>query len=717
MSLKPNNPTPNTPNAVAFLQMMYPQGPWHLVAIIADGAPSARTFEHTEAEEMFDWIDDLQGSKNLYFHVNELSSGVIHQKAKKTDVSAALYLHVDIDDMNALSRIQNYLPKPTAVVFSGGGYQAFWKLKEPSRDLEHVERCNAAIAGALGGDKCHNIDRVMRLPWTINLPSAKKQKAGRLPVLAYVISELTNWTREYPLDAFTAPSDDHPSTALTILPNRVAPVGFDSLPNSIASTTRTVIESGDDPNRPRSSEAPRYPSRSEAVFHVCCDLARAGCSEALIAGVLINPEFGISESVLEKRSPVQYALRQARSAAATIENGWPDTGPKGVPRPTMRNAVAAIRRLGFSCSYDLFRHRKMLSGNLLDEHQGELSDDSCMRLRGMIMEYFGFDPRSDHVRDAVNLLCLENAFHPIRQMLEGLVWDGVPRIDRWMITYLGVDDTPLNLAVSRIMLIAAVRRIRQPGVKFDQIIVLEGPQGSGKSTAVSILAGPGNHSDQEILTLDAKAQIELLEGVWFYELGEVEGLNKAEVNKIKAFASRTVDRSRMAYARFAVARPRQAIFIGTTNEDKYLRDQTGNRRFWPVRTGAIDLVALRRDRDQLLAEAAYHERQGEAISLPEELWAAAGVEQAARLEDDPWLERLSAVQGKAHGEVVRVMSQDLLESILGIPIERQTQGHTKRLAILMRKLGWEAKKFRVEDRTVRGYERPKPEGHNDLPQY
>jgi predicted P-loop ATPase len=119
--------------------------------------------------------------------------------------------------------------------------------------------------------------------------------------------------------------------------------------------------------------------------------------------------------------------------------------------------------------------RKVLSGNQLEEHQGEISDDACMVLRGMILTQFGFDPRSEHVRDAISLLCLESAFHPIRLMLDELVWDGVPRIDRWIATYLGAEETALNCAISRIVLIAAVRRIRRPGVKFDQVVVLEGP--------------------------------------------------------------------------------------------------------------------------------------------------------------------------------------------------------------------------------------------------
>lgn len=120
----------------------------------------------------------------------------------------------------------------------------------------------------------------------------------------------------------------------------------------------------------------------------------------------------------------------------------------------------------------------------------------------------------------------------------------------------------------------------------------------------------------EILTLDTKAQMEAMEGVWIYELSEMSGLNKSEVERMKAFASRSEDRARMAYARFSVSRPRQAIFVGTTNERKYLKDRTGNRRFLPVQTGVIDLEALRSERDQLWAEAVRLEARGESVVLP-----------------------------------------------------------------------------------------------------
>lgn len=521
--------------------------------------------------------------------------------------------------------------------------------------------------------------------------------------------------RRYTLDDF--PQGEGPEPAgpkgAVVQDQPVVLVDMDALPLSVLPVTRTLIELGDDPERPRDKPGAHFHSRSEAVFRAACDLARAGCPVHVIAGVLTNPAFGIAQSVLEKKRPVHYALRQARSALAAVSNGWPDCDKNGHPRATMRNSVLALQRLEFTFAHDLFRHRKVVNGAMLDEHEGEISDDACAMLRAFIIEAFGFDPKAENVRDAVTQLCLEHSFHPIRQMLDALTWDGVPRVDGWLVKYMGAEDTPLNRAVGRIMLVAAVRRVREPGVKFDTIPILEGRQGTGKSTALQTLAGPGLHSDNEILTLDTKAQMEAMENVWIYELSEISGIKKAEVERIKAFASRTVDRARMAYGRFSESRPRQTIFVGTTNEEKYLRDSTGNRRFLPVKTSTIDLEALRRDRDQLWAEAAKLEAEGESIVLPQELWAAAAVEQAERLEDDPWQEKLATVQGRAVGDEVRAYTAELLGVVLGISLERQLNNHGKRLTALMRELGWEPGKFKVAGKTVRGFHRPKPEGHVD----
>lgn len=702
---------PNTRVAVDFLLTMQPGGPWHLVAIGPEGVVSAHTFKASEEHEMYRWINERQGKENLYFHVNRLKKSVRNRKAKKSDVAEAIALHVDVDNPSeaALGKIKAYRPEPTCVLFSGGGYQAFWRLQSPSTDLDLIERTNRGIANDLGGDNCQNVDRIMRLPGTINVPNPKKQARGRVPALAYVLDEATDFSRSYRLETFRqAPAKKiAPTDQISLADVRV--VEPRDLPHSIEPGLRLLIETGDDPERPRSSENARFPSRSEARWAAGCALARAGIAPGEIAGLFINPALGISESVLDKRNPKAEALREALRAHAAVDGDWPDLRKNGTPTPTMRNTILAIQRLNISCEYDAFKNRKRVGGHVIQSYAGDLTDDACAMLRKLILDQFGFDPGRENTRDAVNTQCLENRLHPIRDYIDGLSWDGTPRLGAWLVQYLGAENSALIQAIGKIMLIAGVRRIREPGSKFDTMVILEGAQGSGKSTALLILAGAGNFSDQDLLTLDPKAQMETLEGVWIQEICELDGLNRSETTKVKAFLSRSEDRGRPAYARFKESWPRQCIFVGTTNDDQYLRDTTGNRRFWPVKTGTIDLEGLRRDRDQLWAEAAYWETKGASLVLPEELWTAAAVEQEARMQDDPWLDVLAKARGQIVNDMERISTETLMsEAYLNIAPERRQPYHPKRIANLMRKLGWEgAKKIRLSDGTViRGYERP-----------
>lgn len=492
----------------------------------------------------------------------------------------------------------------------------------------------------------------------------------------------------------------------------IVPISVDNIPASVSADVRKLIEAGDDLDRPIGKPGSRFPSRSEVVFCVACALARAGWGPVMIAGLLLNALYGISESVREKRDPKKYALKQAVAAVAAVSSAWPDVTQTGKPRPTLRNAIVAFQRLGIQASYDMFRRRKMVQGHKLEAFQGEMTDDLSAMLRKAVLDEFGFDPAREHVRDALHMMALENSFHPIRDYLTGLEWDGKSRLDTFLIDYFGAEDTPLNRAIGPIVLIAAVRRVRQPGCKFDEILVLEGRQGTGKSTALAILAGAENHSDQDILTLDAKGQMEALAGKWIYELSELEGIRKAESTKVKAFASRSSDRARMAYGYFAEERPRECIFIGTTNDDHYLSDPTGNRRFWPVRTGRINLESLERDRDQIWAEAAALEVTGKPIRLPKTLWAAAEAEQLRRTARDPWLDTLAEARGEeGNGTMVKVSTHHLLTFILEIEVGRQKHSEATRLGICMRELGWDGpKSMRIHGVNVRGYERPQPDG-------
>jgi predicted P-loop ATPase len=229
------------------------------------------------------------------------------------------------------------------------------------------------------------------------------------------------------------------------------------------------------------------------------------------------------------------------------------------------NARIAIKKLELVAMFDVFHNKKWVrgGGEILERTGPELSDTMCRVVRDLIIVRFNFDPSRDHVKEALERACEETRFDPIQDYLDGLRWDGQPRVDRWLTTYLGVDDTPFVRAAGGLTLIAAVRRARKPGVKFDYMLILEGPQRAGKSSSLRILAGgPENFSDQGIMHLkDEKAQQEQIEGIWIYEIAELVGLRRAEVERVKTFLSRTHDKARPAYGRYRIDQPRRCIFL------------------------------------------------------------------------------------------------------------------------------------------------------------
>jgi hypothetical protein len=320
---------------------------------------------------------------------------------------------------------------------------------------------------------------------------------------------------------------------------------------------------------------------------------------------------------------------------------WPDLNEERRPRVTMKNAMAALMHMGVACRYNRFNYRYMLHGHAIQQYGFDhLVDPVVVVLRNSARDAYGVDFNKTNVGDALETIGLQNHFDPVVEYLAALKWDGVPRLDTWLARYLAAEDSELIRQFGRLTLIAAVRRARSPGTKFDQILVLEGGEGTGKSQAVRILAGEDHFSDATLLHLDAKAQQENTEGVWIYELSELNGIKRTDAESLKQFASRPDDRARPAYGRYLQTRPRRCIFIGTTNRNDYLVSDTGNRRFWPVKTGRVDLGGLARDRDQLWAEATELEARGASIILPERFWGLASEEQDKRMESDMWFEAI-----------------------------------------------------------------------------
>jgi len=252
--------------------------------------------------------------------------------------------------------------------------------------------------------------------------------------------------------------------------------------------------------------------------------------------------------------------------------------------------------------------------------------------------YGSFSARNYDI--AVTKVADDRSYHPIREMFEALPqWDGIPRVDTFLIDYLGAQDNPYVRAVTRKALCAAYRRVFQPGIKFDYMIVLNGDQGIGKSTLIAKLGMEWFSDSLSLSDMNDKTAAEKLQGYWILEIGELAGMKKADIDKVKAFVSRQDDKYRASFGRRVTPHLRQCIFFGTTNsENGYLRDITGNRRFWNVKvTGNgkckpwdLDAETIR----MIWAEVMALAEAGEPLYLPPELEAMAKEEQVLAMEHD-----------------------------------------------------------------------------------
>lgn len=321
-----------------------------------------------------------------------------------------------------------------------------------------------------------------------------------------------------------------------------------------------------------------------------------------------------------------------------------DVDAQGKPIKSMKNLRTALERnpkLKGRLRLNLFSGRIDVDGELPWVRPGTAktwSDDDAAQLRIYLEPFFGKIAKND-ILDAVAACASDQAYHPVRNYLNGLTWDGVPRLDTLLIDYLGAEDTPYTRAVTRKSFVAAVARIMTPGRKYDTMLVLVGEQGRYKSTVFMIMGG--DWFSDSLRTFGDKDSMETIQGTWINEVAEMQALAKAEINAVKMFLSKRSDYYRAAYGRYAIDRPRQCVFFGTSNTKECLTDTTGNRRFWPV---DIDQQPRKKDvgselakeRDQLWAEAMAYWKLGEALYLPQDLEKEARTVQEAHREQHPW---------------------------------------------------------------------------------
>jgi putative DNA primase/helicase len=314
--------------------------------------------------------------------------------------------------------------------------------------------------------------------------------------------------------------------------------------------------------------------------------------------------------------------------------------------------------------------------------------------------------KKSDVDDAMAAVAASSRFHPIRDWLNTLTWDGMWRLDTWAHHAFGVPQAGYEGTLCAKLLIAAVRRVRHPGCKFDNLTIFEGEQGIGKSRTLRALFSPQPEwfSDSLLASLEHKDAAQALQGVWCLEMAEIAQMIRADPETTKEFLSRQIDRYRAPYARSTIATPRQCVLVGTTNQSDYLRDPTGNRRFWPITCHHAKPDWAAANRDQIWAEAAAREAFGEPhwVEDDPETENTIQIAQSARIMDDSWQDRILEWTAPFRSVVI----SEILSDALGIPIERHDKRAQMRVASILRHAGFARVLTWRDGKPVRRWNRP-----------
>ncbi len=476
-------------------------------------------------------------------------------------------------------------------------------------------------------------------------------------------------------------------------------------------------------------------SRNETLFKRGCSMRAAGFDEPAITAALLsendsrcNPPLdpaevksiaasaaryqpGLSpEYAAKQRKPVALPEAPAEEATPVVEDDgeWMQRLAQtkdGKLRATFANVCAVLRH---DARYRTLAQNAMTRAPELDGQR--VTDARLARIREEIEIEYAFTPSADQVASAVLLVGTERERHPVREYLRSLTWDGVERLDHVASTILGAEPTPINQVMLRSWFVSAVARAIEPGCKVDTSLVLVGGQGAGKSSFFRVLGGQWfSDSGVDIESKDAMLQIN---SAWIYELGELDHVtSRAHAGRIKAFITSQRDSFRPPYGRVIETVPRHNVIVGSTNETQFLQDSTGDRRFWVVRVGQIDLDALHRDRDQLWAEAlaAHQRREGWWLEQAAETARTEATEEhrVADVWEDAvaaWIATLPAHESRD------ITTQRVLQAACRVELERCDHRASARVGAILRRLGWTQRVVRVDGRNTRVWDVQEPDG-------
>lgn len=503
---------PNAEKGVQFVEWLNPTALLHTesMASIGPATPVARKFAADALSNAVSFVSEANSAelrRNMYFLPN---AEFLQGARKKENLGAARFLHVDLDNKDypgsegeQQDRILALLlddkvrpkgvPHPSAIWFTGGGYQAVWKLDQPIA-IAAAEELNHAILFAMdGGPGTHNADRLLRLPWSVNWLNDKKRAAGRHPATAFHIDPvgLGSAPRTYALSDFRVRASSRTRDEANLLPRTVETAHLEPLP--LPEDLMEII-----PSEPKwvevivSGQSPAdhdYASRSELVFATVVWLLGRGVQPGHVLSIITAPDLGISAHIRESPNFLKYAQRQVTRAMTIIAargEDWPVLNEKMQPvagHPS--NVRHALARLGVDSQRNLFIGADEVRGAGLE---GRDLNDVAEILCSQFGRDLGFAAKPTSIKRELITLAHENPYHPVIDYLDALEWDRTPRLDAWLTNYCGAADTELNREFASKLLIAGVRRINQPGIKFDTMLVLEGAQGAGKSRLAQLLA-------------------------------------------------------------------------------------------------------------------------------------------------------------------------------------------------------------------------------------
>jgi len=439
----------------------------------------------------------------------------------------------------------------------------------------------------------------------------------------------------------------------------------------------------------------------------------------------------------------EFTQHYEEGEEAEVNTDWLElleADKKGNYKNTIDNVLVVLENdpaLKGKLALNIFEHREISKGNLpwrkLTKDTRNLTDRDDAGLRHYLEKAYNLSG-VQRVKDALDLSISKNAFHPVKDYLNSLVWDKTPRVETLFIDYLGAEDSAYTRAVTRKTLAAAVARIFNPGCKFDYVLTTVGKEGIGKSTIIKKLGR--EWFSESFTTVQGRESFEQLQGTWLMEMAELAGLKKAEVEQVKHFISKSEDRYRVAYGKRIDYYPRQCVFFGTTNDLDFLKGHTGNRRFWPVDTlqtvpvKDFDADFTEDEVNQVWAEAVQLYRSGEKLYLSKDLESQARDRQRQHSETDDrtglvlkyletllptdWAymdihQRRSYLTGddelQAPGSVRRdrVSIAEIWVELFNKPIAEMSRYNTKDLHTIMKTIdGWEEDKSPV---AVKGYGR------------